>query len=64
MVEYLGEEEPSLVDHIVAKLHARTAAAAVEEGLAPILDDDAPTFVVKLWRMLCYEMKAAKALAA
>ena len=62
MVEYLGEDEPSLVDHIVGKLKSRTGAASIEEGLTQILDDDAQGFVVKLWRMLCYEMYAARAL--
>ena len=58
MKEYLGEEEPSLVEHIVGKLKARTGAVDVEAELAKILDDDAEVFVMKLWRMLVFEMKA------
>ena len=32
-------------------------------ALQKILDDDAQVFVVKLWRMLCFEMFAAKAVS-
>ena len=52
-----------LPEHIVGKLRSRTGAASIEEGLVPILDDDAQTFVIKLWRMLCYEMRAARAIS-
>ena len=61
MKEYLGEEEPSLVEHVVGKLAARVGAAAIEEVLAKVLDEDAQVFVVKLWRMLLFEMKAYQA---
>ena len=62
MVEYLGEDEPTLVEHILAKLRAQTSAADIEEHLAKVLDDDAAVFVVKLWRMLVFEMYAAQEL--
>ena len=61
MNEYLGEDEPSLVEHIVGKLKARATAEALEVELAKVLDDDAEKFVVKLWRMLIFEMKARQA---
>lgn len=61
MLEYLGEEEPSLVEHVVAKLRARTPASLLEEELAKVLDDEAQVFVVKLWRMLLFEMRAKQA---
>ena len=57
MVEYLGEEEPSLVAHVVDKLAQRTPAVDIEAGLAAVLDDDAAVFVTKLWRMLLFEMR-------
>jgi len=58
MVEYLGEEEPGLVTHIADKLGQNIAAAAVEEALAAVLDEDAEVFVVKLWRMLLFEIRS------
>jgi RNA-binding protein 25 len=57
MAEYLGEEEPSLVAHVLDKLAQRTPAAAIEEGLAKVLDEEAGVFVVKLWRMLLFELR-------
>ena len=59
--EYLGEEEPSLVEHIVGKLKAKVGASEIEAELAKVLDDDAQVFVVKLWRMLLFEMRAKQA---
>lgn len=61
MHEYLGEDEPSLVEHVVGKLRARTAASVLEDELAKVLDDEAQVFVVKLWRMLLFEMRAKQA---
>ena len=57
MEEYLGDEEPSLVAHVLDKLAQRTPAAAIEEGLAKVLDEEAGVFVVKLWRMLLFELR-------
>jgi RNA-binding protein 25 len=57
MAEYLGEEEPSLVAHVLDKLAQRTPAAAIEQGLAKVLDEEAGVFVVKLWRMLLFELR-------
>ena len=61
MKEYLGEDEPSLVELVVGKLRARTGAASLEEYLKKILDDEAEVFMVKLWRMLLFEMRALQA---
>ena len=61
MVEYLGEEEPSLVEHILDKLKKHTAAAEIEQSLVQVLDEDAAVFVVKLWRMLLFEIKSHRA---
>lgn len=43
--------------------HPRSKAAMVEE-LAPVLDTEAAPFVIKLWRMLIYEVLKAKGAAA
>mmetsp|Transcript_21991 Transcript_21991/g.50546 ORF Transcript_21991/g.50546 Transcript_21991/m.50546 type:complete len:149 (-) Transcript_21991:946-1392(-) len=56
MVEYLGEEEPTLVDFIITKLEGREGAEVVEAEMAKVLDDDAQVFTVKLWRMLLFEI--------
>uniref|UniRef100_A0A7S2DHD5 PWI domain-containing protein n=1 Tax=Haptolina brevifila TaxID=156173 RepID=A0A7S2DHD5_9EUKA len=61
VAEYLGEEEPTLVEHVIDKIGKRTGAEAIEEAIAQILDDEAAVFVVKLWRMLLFEVKSYKA---
>jgi RNA-binding protein 25 len=70
---FIGEEEPSLVEFIVGKLIAKseakyaafiplpttlTTARALLQDLSVILDDEAESFVVKLWRLLLYELEA------
>ena len=64
MTEYLGEEEVELVDFIVGKMHAQASAAVILEELAKVLDDEADVFIVKLWRMLLFEILRAKATAS
>ena len=54
IVEYLGEEEESLTDFIITKLHAHCKPTDLLEELTMVLDEDAASFVLKLWRMLVY----------
>ena len=52
MTEYLGEEEPTIIDFVATQLEARVAPTKIEEDLALVLEDDAKVLVVKLWRVL------------
>ncbi len=61
MKEYLGEEEQTLTDFILAKLHRRCRPAELLSELAAVLDEDAQPFCVKLWRMLIYSSTTAAA---
>ena len=54
--EYLGEEEPTLVEFVTSKLAARQPAETIVAELSKVLDDEAEKFVVKLWRMLLFEV--------
>lgn len=54
IVEFLGEEEKSLIDFIVSKLEQHTRPQAIVDELKLVLDDDAETFVMKMWRMLAF----------
>ena len=56
MVEYLGEEEPTLIDFIITKLQNKCHPNDIYEELEPILDTEANIFVIKLWRMLIYNV--------
>ncbi|XP_019171232.1 PREDICTED: RNA-binding protein 25 isoform X2 [Ipomoea nil] len=57
ITEFLGEEEPTLVDYIVSSTQEHVKAAEMLERLQAILDEEAEMFVLKMWRMLIFEVK-------
>lgn len=57
ITEFLGEEETTLVDYIVSKTKDHVRASEMLELLQAILDDEAEMFVLKMWRMLIFEIK-------
>ncbi|KAG9140484.1 hypothetical protein Leryth_016208 [Lithospermum erythrorhizon] len=57
ITEFLGEEEPTLVDYIVSTTHEHVKATTMLENLQSILDEEAEMFVLKMWRMLIFEIK-------
>lgn len=59
IAEYLGEEEPTLIDFVCSCLDRRADPREILGELALVLDDDATVLVVKLWRVLLFH--AAKA---
>ena len=73
MVEYLGEEERTLINFIIAKISNRCEPTDLLskltffcffmvthiDELAPVLDEEAEQFVIKLWRMLIFSLIAA-----
>jgi RNA-binding protein 25 len=59
--EFLGEEEKVLIEFIMGKIAAHTAPAEILQQLTLVLDEEADIFVVKMWRMLVYEMYTASA---
>lgn len=59
IIEYLGEEEATLTDFIITKLKSRCPPNELLTELAAVLDEDAETFVIKLWRMLIFSMLKA-----
>lgn len=60
IVEYLGEEEETLMSFIISKLKERTGAAAILAELANVLESEAEIFVIKLWRMIIFEVLRCK----
>ncbi|GIY06696.1 hypothetical protein CDAR_578031 [Caerostris darwini] len=60
IVEYIGEEEPTLVEFICSKVMAGSAAQSILDDVSMVLDDEAEVFVVKMWRLLIYEIEAKK----
>ncbi|KAL6969471.1 hypothetical protein U1Q18_029183 [Sarracenia purpurea var. burkii] len=57
ITEFLGEEETTLVDYIVSSTREHVKASEMLERLQSILDDEAEMFVLKMWRMLIFEIK-------
>jgi len=56
IVEYLGAEESVLIEYICTQIAEHKPPSAIREELAIVLEDEADVFVVKLWRMLIFEM--------
>ena len=62
--EYIGEPEPTLTDFICSKVLAGSPPDAVLEDVRMVLDEEADVFVVKMWRLLIYEIESKKFKAA
>jgi len=62
IVEYLGEEEKTLINFILSKLTAHTSPHEILDQIQLVLDEEAEVFLVKMWRMLIFEMLQAKQL--
>lgn len=60
IVEYLGEEEATLIEFVLAKMSNHMAPQEILDQLAFVLEDEAEVFVIKLWRMLIFEMIRAQ----
>lgn len=60
IVEYIGEEEPSLCGFICSKILAKSTPENILQDVAIVLEEEADVFVVKMWRLLIYETEAKK----
>ncbi|CAG2115395.1 unnamed protein product, partial [Medioppia subpectinata] len=60
IAEYIGEEEQALLDFICNKLQSKSSAQSILDDVAMVLDEEAEVFVVKMWRLLIYEIEAKK----
>lgn len=60
IAEYIGEEEQALLDFICTKLQENSPAQSILDDVAMVLDEEAEVFVVKMWRLLIYEIEAKK----
>jgi len=56
ITEYLGEEEPTLIEYVCKKLHEHSPPQDIIAQLQHVLEEEASTFVIKMWRMLIYVM--------
>jgi len=56
IVELLGEEEPTLIEYLCKKLQDHTGPQQILEQLQLVLEDEAASFVIKMWRTLIFHM--------
>ena len=64
IAEYIGEPEPTLTDFICSKVLAGSSPKSVLDDVQMVLDEEAEVFIVKLWRLLIYEIENKKLKAA
>ena len=57
ITEYIGEPEPTLTEFICSKVLAGSSPNSVLEDVQMVLDEEAEVFVVKMWRLLIYEIE-------
>uniref|UniRef100_A0A5S6KY67 RNA-binding protein 25 n=1 Tax=Xenopus tropicalis TaxID=8364 RepID=A0A5S6KY67_XENTR len=60
IIEYIGEEEATLVDFVCSKVMAHSSPQSILDDVAMVLDEEAEVFIVKMWRLLIYETEAKK----
>ncbi|CAL8317803.1 unnamed protein product [Merluccius merluccius] len=60
IIEYIGEEEPTLVEFVCSKVMAHGTAQGILDDVAMVLDEEAEVFIVKMWRLLIYETESKK----
>ncbi|XP_052007025.1 RNA-binding protein 25 [Xyrauchen texanus] len=60
IIEYIGEEEATLVDFVCSKIMAHSTPEGILEDVAMVLDEEAEVFIVKMWRLLIYETESKK----
>jgi RNA-binding protein 25 len=60
IVEYIGEEEPTLTDFICTSIMSKKSAETILSDIRVVLDDEAEVFVVKMWRLIVYEIEAKR----
>jgi len=53
--EYLGVEEEAMIRLVLNHITNKLSAAALFDKVAPILDDLAESFVLKLWQVVLFE---------
>ena len=59
IVEYIGEEEVTLTDFICSSITSKSAESILTD-IRVVLDDEAEVFVVKMWRLIVYEIEAKR----
>ena len=60
VVHYIGEEEPALVTFICDCIKNKTDPKKLILDLSMVVDEEADSFVTKMWRLIIYETEAKR----
>lgn len=60
VTELLGAEEPLMTDFIISKVTERCTPQALYEEIHEVLDVETEGFLLKLYRMIIYEVEKRK----
>jgi RNA-binding protein 25 len=60
IMEYLGEEESTLINYICKKLLEHATPENTEAALLLVLEEEASDFMIRMWRMLIYNVLVAR----
>jgi RNA-binding protein 25 len=56
----LGEEEKLLIDFVCRKIAEHQPPQEIQKELSVILDEETEIFILKMWRLLIFEMLRAQ----
>eukprot|EP00049_Salpingoeca_infusionum_P008858 m.146827 g.146827 ORF g.146827 m.146827 type:complete len:524 (-) comp14153_c0_seq1:1471-3042(-) len=56
--ELIGDADPTLIEFVCEQVKSNAQPSQIVSELEMILDDDAESFVMRLWRLLIYECEA------
>lgn len=59
-IEYIGAEEPTFISMILKRVANKENPHEILSKVEKVLDDDAEDFVMKLWRMIIFELLKAE----
>lgn len=60
VVQFIGEDEPSLVTFICDCIRNKTDPKKLTLDLSMVFDEEADSFVTKMWRLMIYETEAKR----
>lgn len=60
VIHYIGEEEPALVTFICDCIKNKTDPKKLILDLSMVVDEEADSFVTKMWRLIIYETEAKR----
>jgi len=59
--EYMGTEEPMFINMVISRLKKKESAKKIMKKVKFVLEEDTEVFVMKLWRMMIFQLLKAEA---